>query len=515
MAAVAAITCAAVAQGMVGSDPALSEARSDLVIIDTLKHFGPLDRPPVVFMHDAHTRALAPKGKDCQSCHLTDEKGVRSLKFRRLLDSGRREAMDAYHVECISCHRETRSAGEKSGPETCGECHRGSEVVSDRTPMGFDLSLHYRHAKAQENKCEACHHAYNPQTKKLFYDKGKEGTCRYCHKETTEENRIAMPQAAHLACIACHQKTLAMKKDSGPLECSGCHDPEVRQMIEKVADLPRLQRNQPDVVFVSTVPPDMAKADDPPASRMNAVPFDHLTHERANDTCRVCHHAEMYACSSCHTPTGAEKGGFVSLKNAMHRFTADASCMGCHATRQAEPKCAACHASRPKALPNDPAVCQDCHMQPVGGTQILPGPMQASLMLGLSKRTGATYPAVDIPETVVIKALSKDYEPVQLPHRKIVAKLTADIRDDRLAAHFHSDPGTICQGCHHNSPASKTPPQCGSCHGKPFEGGDGGAARPGLTAAYHRQCMECHEILNLAKPDSRDCTSCHIKKKTW
>jgi hypothetical protein len=512
-AAAAAVVCAVGPQGLASLNTKPPESRSDLITIDTLERFGELERPPVVFRHDAHTSALAKRQKDCTACHLKNDKGEQSLKFMRLADTGRKAVMDTYHVGCITCHRETRDAGEKSGPETCGECHREPRVASKRQPMGFDRSLHYRHVKAQENKCEACHHAYNPDTEKLFYDKGKEGTCRYCHGETTVENRISMPEAAHLACISCHRKALALEKEAGPVECGGCHDPESVDMIEKAADVPRMQRRQPDAVFVSTLPPAQGAAQQQPDLRMPAVPFDHKAHETYNDTCRVCHHADLNACSSCHTPTGSEKGGFVSLENAMHRVGSDASCVGCHTARQSEPACAACHAPMAKGLPENPSACKTCHMAPATETGEAAGPMQAATLLESRRRIHATYPAADIPEKVVIKALSKDYEPVEMPHRRIVDKLFAGIRDSRLAGYFHTDPGTLCQGCHHHSPASKKPPLCGSCHGKPFE--DDNRLKPGLTAAYHRQCMACHEALDLEKPDSRNCISCHIKKRSW
>jgi len=79
-------------------------------------------------------------------------------------------------------------------------------------------------------------------------------------------------------------------------------------------------------------------------------------------------------------------------------------------------------------------------------------------------------------------------------------------KDNRLAAAFHSDKATLCQGCHHNSPASKTPPKCVSCHPvavKPTT--DGQLA---LKAAYHQQCMTCHARMN-QKPAATECADCH------
>ena len=51
---------------------------------------------------------------------------------------------------------------------------------------------------------------------------------------------------------------------------------------------------------------------------------------------------------------------------------------------------------------------------------------------------------------------------------------------------------------------------CASCHGQPFDQRD--PAKPGLMAAYHRQCMECHDAMNLEKPVATNCVACHPKK---
>jgi DnaJ-class molecular chaperone len=120
--------------------------------------------------------------------------------------------------------------------------------------------------------------------------------------------------------------------------------------------------------------------------------------------------------------------------------------------------------------------------------------------------------AVDqIPETVTLRKLADEYEPVVLPHRKIVLKLAEVNKTSKMAAYYHKETLTLCQGCHHNSPASLTPPQCASCHGKSSEALN--LTRPGLMAAYHQQCIECHDQMGLEKPASRDCTACHAKRK--
>ena len=151
--------------------------------------FGKLERPPVTFLHQKHTEAVEKQNKDCTACHLT-EKDRLVTKYMRLKDTTQQEVMDIYHANCIACHKETAAAKQKSGPVVCGECHKERpDLVSNWQAIGMDRSLHYRHSKAQDQKCERCHHQYNELTKELFYAKGKEGTCRYCHKDVKVENR--------------------------------------------------------------------------------------------------------------------------------------------------------------------------------------------------------------------------------------------------------------------------------------------------------------------------------------
>ena len=81
-----------------------------------------------------------------------------------------------------------------AGPITCGECHvRRGPGVSVRAAMAFDYSLHGRHTKAFEDKCENCHHVYDEAIKELKYEKGKEEGCRSCHGTVDEERSSRWP----------------------------------------------------------------------------------------------------------------------------------------------------------------------------------------------------------------------------------------------------------------------------------------------------------------------------------
>jgi hypothetical protein len=249
-------------------------------------------------------------------------------------------------------------------------------------------------------------------------------------------------------------------------------------------------------------------------NRMHFVPFDHQAHENYNDTCRVCHHDSLQPCNQCHTLAGIKEGKGVNLENAMHQAGATESCLGCHETQQEAENCAGCHAPMGKIIKKQDDSCQKCHMMPVSEKEKILTPESekslASEMLKSRKSLTGTYPENDIPEKVVIKHLSKEYEPVDFPHRKIVNAIVAKIKDSKLAGYFHSQEGTICKGCHHNSPVSKKPPQCGSCHGKVFD--EANPLKPGITGAYHQQCMGCHQEMGIQKP--MGCTECHKEKKT-
>jgi hypothetical protein len=185
----------------------------------------------------------------------------------------------------------------------------------------------------------------------------------------------------------------------------------------------------------------------------------------------------------------------------------------------------------------DKAACASCHVTPTGDlaqaeVTLLARPKGkdteaaaadlAGKLLAAKRDVTATFPAEDIPETVTIGSLSKDYDPSILPHRAIVQSLLAGMKDSKLAGAFHAGDAAVCQGCHHMSPASKTPPRCGNCHPAVETPGQ---SRPALKAAFHTPCMGCHTAMGIegkvarkdagAKPvpKATDCTGCHKEKK--
>jgi Class III cytochrome C family len=473
-------------------EPAKEHKRADFILIDGLSEFGPLESQPVPFLHDLHTEAVEKEKGDCGVCHPLGPTGVLSQKFQRVEETDKETVMDIYHEYCLRCHKETAQRGMESGPVTCGECHvEKPRVCSSLQPVGYDLSLHYRHIQAVEGDCGICHHQYDPQSKGLEYVKGEEASCRDCHRDRLQENRQSFRFVAHEACIGCHTKM-----DVPIRRCGECHDLEKQKAILKLDEIPRLERGQPDSVLIRL------SQEEGGESRMNAVPFDHLGHEAATSTCRQCHHETLKPCKDCHTLKGSDEGKQVKLERAMHAMDSPSSCVGCHEKQKIQSDCAGCHGLMEKGVLSE-AACTRCHY----GTP--PGEGRAGqISLPTSAARPLPYSAPEIQESVTISVLSEAFDPVTFDHRGHVGMLSEVIGKSRLAAHFHGSADVVCQGCHHHTPVGEPPPRCESCHGRPFD--EMNLFMPGLFGAYHRQCMECHRSMGIE--GLSDCTSCHQRK---
>ncbi len=472
---------------------------ADLVSIDTLKKFGALEYPVVRFEHDKHTKAV--EGK-CESCHTVTGNTV-TAKFKRQEDTTAAEIKAVYHDNCITCHTETAAAGKKSGPgsEQCRTCHAGP-AESSRTLISFDKSLHYRHssskmvppASGQKENCSKCHAQDKAELRNLSFAENKD--------------------QAHEKCLSCHQEIKKANQATGPLECAGCHDATVRAGFKKLTDIPRLEAGQTDFMLLAAPTAPSAEP-----KLLNAVAFNHKAHEEKADNCAVCHHAAsskgVAACSTCHTPLGKEEGGFVTTEQAMHRVTAQSSCVGCHAKAQTKPQCAGCHTFMGNTGTKTDSSCAKCHVAITAKPEILTDKTAkaetAAVIAGMRSKVDAALKLDEIPETVEINVLANEFQASKFPHRKIVAKLMDGMKDDSMAASFHSSPNAVCSGCHHNSPASANPPKCVSCHGKNGDEKDG--VKPALKAAYHQQCMGCHREMGVQKPADTACIECHAKKE--
>jgi len=205
---------------------------------------------------------------------------------------------------------------------------------------------------------------------------------------------------------------------------------------------------------------------------------------------------------------GEEKGEQVTLERSMHEVGSGTSCIGCHRKEMAASNCAGCHAHiNMSALAT--STCKKCHNGPPP-EETPPGkipPAELAALLPPVSMTALTFVEKEIPKEIEIKLLSQEYELVRFPHWKIIEKLKASTKDSKLATYFHAQQDTLCLGCHHKSARSTKPALCGSCHGRPSK--TEGMYMPKLQAAYHLQCIGCHEQMKIGKTG---CTDCHKKK---
>lgn len=553
-----------------------AESRTDIVKFNVMNAFEHLERPPVLFAHEAHVDALEKVNKDCTECHKSKDDKLAFL-FLRLKDEkvDTQQIIDDMHDKCIACHKERIGrTDQKSGPVACAECHLKKPLItSERQPVGMDKSLHYRHTdtleKAKvspdENICDRCHHEYDKEAKKLIHPKNKEATCRYCHKEVEQDNTSSMEVASHAYCVNCHvERQKKKEKENGPVKCSGCHDLAKQQQIKKVDPVPRIERKQPDMVMIKTGDKALDQPEKPEKkTRMDFVPFNHKAHEELPYTCKECHHAEISSCNKCHTLMEAKDGGNITLAQAMHDPRSIYSCVGCHNKSTEDKNCAGCHTFMSVVTGKQSitdAFCLKCHMEQPAGIEsdviaaisgsVAPGSDEyesdviavssdsvalgsdeyekakdakiAEILLSGREQITATYEKDDIPEKLELKlerkGIEPKYKPAQFPHRKIVDSIVKKLKENKLAGYFHNDKGTVCNGCHHNSPVTKKPSKCANCHGIIS---DNNLDKPGIIGAYHRQCMGCHDVMKVEKSGKDgapgrlewSCTDCHEKKE--
>lgn len=483
----------------------------DRIIISHKEIFVKLERPQVVFDHGLHADKFKEEG--CKTCHPLALEGnfIFDLPFATELRD-KESVRNSYHEKCIGCHKKMINEKKKAGPVKCGKCHvRELEALTMEYPVvEFDFYYHDKHVKKLKKDCSLCHHIYDSEEEDeklaLVYEEGTEESCFYCHDidkkrgpeltailHASSKKNLTIRKASHLRCLNCHLENEKKGKEAGPTVCSKCHTGRYRTVAE-LSKIPRPDRDQPERPLIGIE-----------SAKMKGVLFDHRYHEKNNKTCRTCHHETLRACKTCHDLAGKPEGNMISIVNVYHNVFSEKSCAGCHSIKKSEGNCTGCHhhlldmdlqAKGPKK-----EICDICHR---GKKESLLSSKPISVVELTTRK---------VPEKVTIKVLENEYEPSTFPHRKIIKKLIEISNKSKIATYFHGNIRTICNGCHHQSrteaEAKKNdPPLCRNCHSLSFDPQN--MNRPRLIAVYHRQCMGCHEKMNLTKP--KECTDCHKEK---
>ena len=445
----------------------------------------PLQRAPARFEHRLHVETLG--ANSCVSCHAKPSDGDFALRDVKSADRSART--DEIHRLCMGCHQQRQASGQKTGPELCGQCHRGAVgAAAAQAPVAMDLSLHQRHVASHGNKCDGCHHVFDDASRKLVYRKGQEGGCRDCHKRADDGRKLSWRHAAHGACVGCHARDAAAGGKAGPTECAGCHDAATLAAVKRLDPVPRLDRGQPVRVWMRA-----------PWATTHTVVFDHARHEATSSACSNCHHQTLQRCEACHAAEGKPEGGNVTLEVALHSPSSTRSCVGCHAKRAAaNTECAGCHDG---TASGGGRRCEGCH---AGGDHAR---ARTDENLEVAGQELAALPgSPDLPDKdLELGDLKHLYQAAKLPHPRIIARLDKAVRASRLASHFHGRATTLCEGCHHHEAQDAKASRCASCHGRDE---DERRDKPSALHAYHRQCVNCHERMGI---QAVGCTDCHAK----
>lgn len=475
------------------------EKKSDKFIIEHTEIFGELERSGVVFNHSIHVERFKKEG--CKECHPVTRLGNYLFDYLfNIENETKNEIKELYHKKCIGCHEKEVKKINKVLPVRCGECHKKNIPLIKYPAAVFDFYAHDKHVKALNNKCIFCHHSYDKEDKELVYEEGTEQSCYYCHDlqrkhsillesdiSVTTQKSLNMKKVSHHLCVNCHLELSEKGRKAGPIECKNCHTGKYKTIAE-LKDVPRMKRDQPSVSFITIE-----------ESQMKGVPFDHSFHVKNILTCKDCHHQTLKPCKECHTLKGTPEGGWISTINAYHNILSSYSCIGCHNKQKIQKGCNGCHHYIKnmdlQAKGPQKETCKICHTGKKEIVKIKPLPI-------------AEIISQKIPENVTVKILEKEYEASVFPHLKIIKKLTEVSNKSEVATHFHRDIQTICKGCHHQSSEeveakANKPPYCKSCHSINFDPKN--MNRPRLLAIYHRQCMGCHEKMQIKATGCRDC----------
>jgi len=195
----------------------LSAAPSpDIIPLDALRTYAPLERPTVLFPHDIHAEKFVNNGS-CVVCHPSSD-GDLVFTFLAMDHPSKRAAMNAWHRRCIGCHQKTLATEISTGPLTCGQCHirRAPAVPEIAGPAFYDV-YHELHEDL-DGGCGLCHHEYDAEKDELYYAEGAEVACRECHQESAGVEMPSARDAAHRSCVNCHLKT------DLPVNCAACHE---------------------------------------------------------------------------------------------------------------------------------------------------------------------------------------------------------------------------------------------------------------------------------------------------
>lgn len=123
--------CAALIGGLAASSLAKdkSKAPKKKIVLKACQK----KKPPVTFDHPAHVKVMEKSGQNCEVCHhLVDKKPAQKDncsdchskpqgKLGTCSDKGKK---NAFHVQCIGCHKKAKDSAKAKQATKCNGCHK-------------------------------------------------------------------------------------------------------------------------------------------------------------------------------------------------------------------------------------------------------------------------------------------------------------------------------------------------------------------------------------------------------
>jgi len=207
------------------------------------------------------------------------------------------------------------------------------------------------------------------------------------------------------------------------------------------------------------------------------------------------------------------KGGPVLFAHQMHSETENQNCDSCHHTSGAEqspPVCASCHVKKFDEIfiadhqdDIDEKYCISCHHP------------SAALSNFSHENHADDYTEQDCQACHHDESIEAEPQACSDCHKE---EATAEVPSLKEANHVrcadcHEDMYQEgikgCQNCHTREMASNQTPDpqpCSTCHDEPID-----QIIPTTTAAFHGQCMGCHEKQGSGPFGDDACYQCHMK----
>jgi len=217
-----------------------SETQKKIAVADLTADHGPdtsllyhiaAKYEPIEFNHKEHTENT----DGCASCHHKETPVEATAACRSCHDvkestksPKKTSLLDAYHGQCIACHKE-----EDSGPTDCLDCHTERSEDGLKAPENgpekailWQLSDKYEKVVFNHSdhvdysdSCKDCHHKGSAVE--------ATASCRTCHNtaySTPDGKKMGLIDAYHKQCMNCH-----IEQESGPLGCTDCHKEKAKK----------------------------------------------------------------------------------------------------------------------------------------------------------------------------------------------------------------------------------------------------------------------------------------------